>query len=169
MPDPAQPRHTNHWAPRTRKRHQREHRPQRPTEGLRLLLRVFHRRPCPVSSTSMCMRNDVPNGLGGHVNDVMLHVQRTHRSTPCRVACARTAGQVAARIGLAQGPLHGRQPIPCSCSEAHLLDLLLRHDPHLHPPPPRARAPPLSEQQYVFMPATASPCRTIVEWDSSDP
>ena len=31
-PHPAQPRHTNHWAPRTRKRHQREHRPQRPTE-----------------------------------------------------------------------------------------------------------------------------------------
>ena len=26
------PRHTNDWAPRTRKRHQREHRPQRPTE-----------------------------------------------------------------------------------------------------------------------------------------
>ena len=29
---PAQPRHTNRWAPRTRKRHQQEHRPQRPTE-----------------------------------------------------------------------------------------------------------------------------------------
>ena len=28
----AQPQHTNYWAPRTRKRHQREHRPQRPTE-----------------------------------------------------------------------------------------------------------------------------------------
>ena len=32
MPHPAQPRHTNDWAPRTRKRHQREHRPHRPTE-----------------------------------------------------------------------------------------------------------------------------------------
>ena len=32
MRHPAQPRHTNHWAPRTRKRHQQEHRPQRPTE-----------------------------------------------------------------------------------------------------------------------------------------
>ena len=31
-PHPAQPRHTNDWAPRTRKRHQQEHRPQRPTE-----------------------------------------------------------------------------------------------------------------------------------------
>ena len=31
-PHSAQPRHTNHWAPRTRKRHQQEHRPQRPTE-----------------------------------------------------------------------------------------------------------------------------------------
>ena len=30
---PAQPQHTNHWAPRTRKRHQQEHRPQRPTES----------------------------------------------------------------------------------------------------------------------------------------
>ena len=32
MPYSAQPQHTNDWAPRTRKRHQREHRPQRPTE-----------------------------------------------------------------------------------------------------------------------------------------
>ena len=32
MPHPAQPQHTNHCALRTRKRHQREHRPQRPTE-----------------------------------------------------------------------------------------------------------------------------------------
>ena len=31
-PHPAQPQHTNHWAPRTRKRHQQEHQPQRPTE-----------------------------------------------------------------------------------------------------------------------------------------
>ena len=28
----AWPQHTNHWAPRTRKRHQQEHRPQWPTE-----------------------------------------------------------------------------------------------------------------------------------------
>ena len=28
----AQPQHTNYWAPQTRKRHQQEHRPQRPTE-----------------------------------------------------------------------------------------------------------------------------------------
>ena len=32
MPTPAQPQHTNDGAPRTRKRHQQEHRPQRPTE-----------------------------------------------------------------------------------------------------------------------------------------
>ena len=31
-PHPAQPQHTNDWAPRTRKQHQQEHRPQRPTE-----------------------------------------------------------------------------------------------------------------------------------------
>ena len=31
-PHSAQPRHTNYWAPRTRKRHRQEHRPQRPTE-----------------------------------------------------------------------------------------------------------------------------------------
>ena len=29
---PAQPQHTNHWAPRTRKRHHQEHRLQRPTK-----------------------------------------------------------------------------------------------------------------------------------------
>ena len=32
LPHSAQPQHTHHWAPRTRKRHQQEHRPQRPTE-----------------------------------------------------------------------------------------------------------------------------------------
>ena len=32
-PHPAQSQHANHWAPRTRKRHQQEHRPQRPTES----------------------------------------------------------------------------------------------------------------------------------------
>ena len=32
MPHSAQPQHTNYWAPRPRKRHQQEHRPQRPTE-----------------------------------------------------------------------------------------------------------------------------------------
>ena len=31
-PHSAQPRYTNDWAPRTRKRHRQEHRPQRPTE-----------------------------------------------------------------------------------------------------------------------------------------
>ena len=31
-PHLAQPRHNNDWAPQTRKRHQQEHRPQRPTE-----------------------------------------------------------------------------------------------------------------------------------------
>ena len=30
MPHSAQPQHTNDWAPRTRKRHREEHRPQRP-------------------------------------------------------------------------------------------------------------------------------------------
>ena len=33
MPHSAQPQHTNYWALRTRKRHQQEHRPQRPTES----------------------------------------------------------------------------------------------------------------------------------------
>ena len=32
LPHPAQPQHTNDGAPRTRKRHQQEHRPQQPTE-----------------------------------------------------------------------------------------------------------------------------------------
>ena len=32
MPHSAQSQHTNYWAPRTRKRHQQEHRRQRPTE-----------------------------------------------------------------------------------------------------------------------------------------
>ena len=32
MPHSAQSQHANYWAPGTRKRHQQEHRPQRPTE-----------------------------------------------------------------------------------------------------------------------------------------
>ena len=33
VPHSAQSQHANYWAPRTRKRHQQEHRPQRPTES----------------------------------------------------------------------------------------------------------------------------------------
>ena len=47
-PRPAQPRHTNYWAPRTRKQHQQEHRPQRPTGSSALAPRAEGRTgDCP--------------------------------------------------------------------------------------------------------------------------
>ena len=47
----AQPQHTNYWAPRTQKRHQQEHQPQRPTESRDLTQHAKGRtgdRPAPV-------------------------------------------------------------------------------------------------------------------------
>ena len=66
MPHPAQPQHTNYWAPQTRKRHQREHRPQRPTESSYPTQHVKGRtgdcpRPCKGATT----RRNVTQGAGG--------------------------------------------------------------------------------------------------------
>ena len=62
----AQPQHTNYWAPRTRKRHQQEHRPQRLTESSDLTQHVKGRkgdRPGPRKGTTT--RRNVTQG--GHL------------------------------------------------------------------------------------------------------
>ena len=61
----AQPQHTNHWAPRTRKRHQQEHRPQRPTESSDPTQRAKGRTgDCPGPRKGATTRRNVTRGGG---------------------------------------------------------------------------------------------------------
>ena len=62
-PHPAQPRHTNDGAPRTWKRHQQEHRPQRPTERSNPPQHAKGRMSdCPGPRTETATRRDVTGG-----------------------------------------------------------------------------------------------------------
>ena len=68
---PAQPRHTNDGAPRTQKRHQQEHRPQRPTESSDPTQHAKGRTGgCPGPRKETATRRNVtqggPNGLTTH-------------------------------------------------------------------------------------------------------
>ena len=66
MPHPAQHRHTNHWAPRTRKRHQQEHRRQQPTERSNLTQHAKGRTGgCPGPHKETTTRRNVTQGGGG--------------------------------------------------------------------------------------------------------
>ena len=66
MPHPAQPQHTNHWAPRTWKRHQQEHRPQRSTESSDPTQHVKGGTgDCPGPRKETTSRRNVPRGGGG--------------------------------------------------------------------------------------------------------
>ena len=63
---PAQPQHTNDWAPRTRKRHQQEHRPQRPTERSDPTQHAKGRTgDCPGPRKETTTRRNVTQGGGG--------------------------------------------------------------------------------------------------------
>ena len=65
-PHPAQPRHTDHWAPRTRKRRQQEHRPQRPTERSDPTQHAKGRTgDCPGPRKETTTRRTVTRGGGG--------------------------------------------------------------------------------------------------------
>ena len=65
-PHPAQPRHTNDGAPRTRKRHQQEHRPQRPTERSDPTQHAKGRMgDCPGPRKDTATRRTVTRGGGG--------------------------------------------------------------------------------------------------------
>ena len=66
MPHPAQSQHTNYWAPRTRKRHQQEHRPQRPTERSDPTQHAKGRTgDCPGPRKGATTRRHVTQGGGG--------------------------------------------------------------------------------------------------------
>ena len=65
-PHSAQPQHTNHWALRTRKRHQQEHRPQRPTERSDPTQHAKGRPgDCPGPRKGATTRRNVTQGGGG--------------------------------------------------------------------------------------------------------
>ena len=65
-PHSAQPQHTNYWAPRTRKRHQQEHRPQRPTERSAPTQHAKGRTgDCPEPRKETTTRRNVTQGGGG--------------------------------------------------------------------------------------------------------
>ena len=65
MPHPAQPRHT-YWAPRTRKRHQQKHRPQRPTQRSDPTQHAKGRTgDCPGPRKETTTRRNVTQGGGG--------------------------------------------------------------------------------------------------------
>ena len=67
MPNSAQPRHTNYWAPRTRKRHQQEQRPQRPSESSDPTPHAKGRTgDCPEPRKETSTRRNVTRG--GHSN-----------------------------------------------------------------------------------------------------
>ena len=62
----AQPQHTNHWAPRMRKRHQQEHRPRRPTERSDPTQHAKGRTgDCPGPRKGTTTRRNVTRGGGG--------------------------------------------------------------------------------------------------------
>ena len=64
---PAHPRHANHWAPRTRKRHQQEHRPQRLTKRSDPTQHAKGRKgDCPGPRKETATRRNVTRGGGGY-------------------------------------------------------------------------------------------------------
>ena len=66
MPRSAQPQHTNCWALRTWKRHQQEHRPQRPTESSNPTQHAKGRTgDCPGPRKEATTRRNVTQGGGG--------------------------------------------------------------------------------------------------------
>ena len=68
LPHPAQPQHTNHWAPLMRKRHQQEHWPQRPTERSEPTQHAKGRTgDCPGPGKETTTRRNVTRGGGGSV------------------------------------------------------------------------------------------------------
>ena len=88
IPHPAQPRHTNYWAPRMRKRHQQEHRPQRPTESSDPTQHAKGRTgDCPGPRKETTTRRNVTQGEGG----------RTGRGRRARHAGSGVAGGPACR------------------------------------------------------------------------
>ena len=76
-PPPAQPRHTNHWAPRTRKRHQQEHQHQRPAESNDPTQHVEGRTgDCPGPRKETTTQRNVTRGAGRAVKQASSYASR---------------------------------------------------------------------------------------------
>ena len=78
---PAQPQCTNHWAPLTRKRHHKEHRPQRPSESIDSTQHAKGRAgDCPGPRQETATRRNVTQraqGGGGGANGTPCHIQHS--------------------------------------------------------------------------------------------
>ena len=100
-PHSAQSQHANYWAPRTRKRHQQEHRPQRPTERSDPTQHAKGRtgdRPGPRKGTAT--RRNVTQGAPPSPTALTLPQRHSHTPTPAPTAFP-TAGN-----RLPQPPAH---------------------------------------------------------------
>ena len=130
-PHSAQPQHTNYWAPRTRKRHQQEHRPQRPTESSDPTQHAKGRtgdRPGPRKGATT-RRNVTQGGLMGcpflwllwlATDDHSHHVTYPHVTT-------RDVGGWAGEVGVGWAQSCFAFLCP-GCSIRRLTPVLLRHD-----------------------------------------
>ena len=104
-PHPAQSQHTNDGAPRTRKRHQQEHRPQRPTESSDPTHHAKGRTgDCPGPRKEPTTRRNVTRGGGG------AWVPHFAASTPPRGPCLR--GTLDVRRGRPSPPFGPVSPLP---------------------------------------------------------
>ena len=82
-PHSAQPQHTNDWAPRTRKRHQQEHRPQRPTERSDPTQHAKGRTgDCPGPRKEAATRRNVTQGGVAEAKDKFVHLSSASHFGP---------------------------------------------------------------------------------------
>ena len=87
MPHPAQPRHTNHWAPRTWKRHQQEQRPQRPTESSNPTQHEKRRTgDCPGPRKETTTRRNITQGVSQGPQECTAAVPVHTAAEPCHTS-----------------------------------------------------------------------------------
>ena len=133
MPHSAQPRHTNRWAPRTQKRHQQEHRPQRPTERSDPTQHAKGRTgDCPGPRKGTTTRRNVTREGGGH-GALKRENARLRGSAKCIASrrsqvCRRAASPWAASDVCSSHVPRNRQESPNFCSEKAFANP--RREPH---------------------------------------
>ena len=106
LPHPAQPRHTNDRALRTRQRHRQEHRPQRPTERSDPTQHAEGRTgDCPGPRKGATTRRTVTRGVGGWGGGRPLQAYGAERDRQWAVAVKRSGGRGLQSIAApAEGP-----------------------------------------------------------------
>ena len=113
MPHTAQPQHTNHWAPRTQKRHQQEHQPQRPTERSDPTQHAKRRTgDCPGPRKETTTRRNVTQG------DLEALPNQTFPSK-VRLLCSKCKGEEQRRAGGGGGAPCKNQHPSRSLQERH--------------------------------------------------